>query len=1543
VPVDLADFGKKLLRCRPQLQLSIAEVAESTGAVWHCARNVERMGRSNVLGQVVWRPMDDDKKTAASQVGRSWVPSTHMDGWEAPFNHCSSLGDPMRKAKLHWSRSRLSLAIHLISTLLLPLFSTHNLIGQQVPANTTASSDLRTSLLSLPFNNTSWVQQDPYSFLPIDDDSTMLSRQPSQFEFADFMSSPRNYTSPFPGDQLRAWVETRGDSDALTMALPWLLPIMFEIGYASPTGIGQMRPTSEGNAPLISAGRPGSRQHSLYAALEDALIARHSPVAESALLLFTQLDDPALANKALQADYSELRDFPWLLSETPWSADMLPAGPFEPRFPNADKLLANIVFSRPYELPYSFGDILDPYPFTPVKFIIGSNERCVPADPSPPCSNSVDHCIPILPPQTCLESEQYSNNTTLPDFASLHATHPASSPEALHEMQATWWNSLRSISERVLVVTDHPGEQASLADALDQFIHKQSPAIGTSSISQLEEEAVSFTDLILAPQPNDQQSTEQTISFLVHAELQERALELYALLSLARSGVALPVNVDLTNTETILHDFSGSIHKPFVTTQVHDELDLAQYQKMNDEYAKNSPSCTATKSVLTARDLSLTSDTYLEHFDIICKGGTTLRVEYFGAIPIGFRTALHRIPRIFDFLDMSLAFEAANQNAGDDTRISDIELVQDTPEMSIPMLLAAIYNPSVPWRFVHEDLALSVTHDYWWLFEEPQESRFVGGAYASNLAPSDEAYQSQLNSLTATVGNVLGAFGAEGISSKVRPAVNALSNGNDVWVPVPCPPANPGGPPAGICGVQHQFHRNPIKVGWSNALDAIDAQVRSMQTELNGSVIHNQQCNTANTAQPHVRIVLRPDLKRYITTYSWLADIPHDTTPNRANSRYCEFGFERGTSLSDTDTEALRKALAIDPAFLERNQLDLTDTRGDSGRSFGIAISALLARTDRQKAGMRFLHQEALEPLFERDPLEPNGAFLNANIESSVPELSNFEMAMLTRTDEGLRYSLILRALRTLIDNVRTPNLLPNGVGNGDTLGWHESAIERPLLSKDSITKATEAYGNLVSKASAKADDKAQQIIQSIPTNPPDGWTIGIGIGFNGPIPFGGFSFSIGGASISLDFSGAGLPSAIPSWQGVKFPLEVSVPKAEIPLPNPTTPKMMSFLRGALPGFDQIRTRTMKSRDRLYSAASLPKGADPINTVVTWDSIPPVDWRPGEFSHDNVAGRAYLAGMIARAWPALSDEEKALIDDAIKQPYFPTDIADLVARRADQGLEIRKIQDREWFPTTILLDGLLPAKQPGRPCPISGCIDLSNDKAVDAYIDDFNTRATGAFADQRHTAEHHMPKGKLLSSDLPAISIAYGNDFQFLLITYTWETRSGTVMLERLSRTPYFLIDRVRKNPYGHVYEEMTAALGAMASSPNAPPSQALAYFETSFTEEFMDSVEYSKAMTDPLFEDFSKQIMQAAQDFWDSWTNHAQQESKAGHDEPGYTDPFIPPDSGAAFMKCFDPPWQYEWEENMTFDQWITYEENSAFGKEVSQGKLPPPIPILH
>jgi hypothetical protein len=52
----------------------------------------------------------------------------------------------------------------------------------------------------------------------------------------------------------------------------------------------------------------------------------------------------------------------------------------------------------------------------------------------------------------------------------------------------------------------------------------------------------------------------------------------------------------------------------------------------------------------------------------------------------------------------------------------------------------------------------------------------------------------------------------------------------------------------------------------------------------------------------------------------------------------------------------------------------------------------------------------------------------------------------------------------------------------------------RPLLSNGTVAKITAAYAKLVTDTANKADERAQQIIASVPTDSPSSWAIGISI-----------------------------------------------------------------------------------------------------------------------------------------------------------------------------------------------------------------------------------------------------------------------------------------------------------------------------------------------------------------------------------------------------------------------------------------------------------------
>jgi hypothetical protein len=665
-------------------------------------------------------------------------------------------------------------------------------------------------------------------------------------------------------------------------------------------------------------------------------------------------------------------------------------------------------------------------------------------------------------------------------------------------------------------------------------------------------------------------------------------------------------------------------------------------------------------------------------------------------------------------------------------------------------------------------------------------------------------------------------------------------------------------------------------------------------------------CNTAKISQPHVSVLLKPDFSRSLTTYSWQGD---------KVSFPCVFSFERAVNLPLLTLQTIKAALALDPWFLERNQLDLMDSRADQGEALATAASALLAREQRQSAGRDLIRQQALMPFVQVDSWSPwrPGA-------DSDDRMRAVRRDLLATTADGIRDLQLFRQIDLLFENVRTPNVLPTDVATSPLIRA-AGGVPTPLIDSGEIGAITTAYTPLLQKTAAAANAQAAQIVSSIPSGSPSSWSFGIGIGIGGPVPLGGITFSIGNFSVGLDFSGPSLPSVVPSWMGAPIPL------------NP--PQLAPAARSS-----RFRSAYRALAEGLLARPAAPDGGGTIETAITNDTIPPVIWTPGELAQDNPAGRKFLAGLLARALPAMSDEEKALVADALKQPSFPADVANLVAHRADQGLEIQKLQDKEWYPTHIELAGLLPAKRPGQPCPVTGCIDLSDSHAVDAYLDEFNKRARQSFQAQVAAARQKSPNGKPFASDLPAMSLTYGNDFRFLLTTYTWDSQNGPVTLQDLERTPPFIVDQVRNDPTGHVYERwILAASNALnASSPNAPPSEAAELFQKSFIDEFAETVDHSLGLSDALYPAFVADVEAKAKAFWDTWSAQ-----RGSNNTAPYQNPFVPPYPTAPMLKFFDPPWQHEWEDGMTFEQWVIYEQNSPFTKLMLNGQIIPPTPIVN
>jgi hypothetical protein len=121
-----------------------------------------------------------------------------------------------------------------------------------------------------------------------------------------------------PCEQLLVdWINANAKSDSLIQAFPSLVfylefnpaPLQFPARYQS-------------KAPPFLAGASRSTRRALIAAIEDVLIQHASPTSEAALLLFSELDDPTLANKAKGAVYGALQKFPWLIDDE-WASNIV--------------------------------------------------------------------------------------------------------------------------------------------------------------------------------------------------------------------------------------------------------------------------------------------------------------------------------------------------------------------------------------------------------------------------------------------------------------------------------------------------------------------------------------------------------------------------------------------------------------------------------------------------------------------------------------------------------------------------------------------------------------------------------------------------------------------------------------------------------------------------------------------------------------------------------------------------------------------------------------------------------------------------------------------------------------------------------------------------------------------------------------------------------------------------------------------------------------------------------------------------------------------
>jgi hypothetical protein len=1250
-------------------------------------------------------------------------------------------------------------------------------------------------------------------------------------------------TGTEPCEQLVSdWMQRNATTETFLQTLPSLLQYL----ALDPSSEDQTR----AKAPPFAAGAAGSTRRALLSGMYNAIVAQGSPTATSALLLFSELDDPDLSSKAKNASYDALRRYPWLIDEqvTLWLVNGMHYHEQDPKKrahpENARALLREFLFKSPLELPYGFPSLYDLSTLT---------------------------SKPIAPPPGA----------------------------AGKKLETVAWDAVYSVTNAVLRTWTDLDRISVLADRRQSIISDSAsifgPALYRFSIGE-----IAYTAGQLAAGIDDdfdlRQRRQKTGELLAELELERRAVVLYALLSATRLKIQVPSPIDLSNADTILDRVSSSTRSIKVHTRVVENIDRKAYDQKNADFERNAETCKVTITELIERVVSFQLDLFVETFRVTCEDHRRFRFSAAQRIPPGYVATWKRHPRIFDFIGLSLALEiedAAEWRA----RPPDLDLVRATTTQSIPALLAALRDRSIPWKFLRDWMLAKYQPTFDWIVQADMppllRSSLLRG---TNIAATDEQYEQVKNFVVASATAELNYNAKKRVWDGIGPTADGLPsqvhrcerycdrNGN--------------------CGMQCGNRPNELKRALIESLNSLVHELNELADSINARQTFGlkRECqNRAEQDSSRVSILFDPKVTRYLVEYVW--------TDASARTQ-CTFGFERPLELPEDMAEILRKALAEDPQVLTRFNLDIAPTSRDKSSRTATAISNAANRSKNYKTATQLLHATALYPLyrnFQRFHVNATGYDYSRGYSQAMAQAVRWPVLRdaFTKSDQGLLYDRHFQVFDYVFGWFQPEALRYND--------YDKNSLRVPLdIDPTIIRSIIDTNNQLVSRANGAADEIIRATLAAVQSAQNPGWSIGISIGTTGYSTFGMMNFSINGIGANIGFSlpSIALTNVVLDWRGIKLPVNLGHIGHGYPLrsiPN-------SLL-------------TANNRSSEVPGTSI---------AVPWTKVPPVSWAPSELDNQLPANRALFAALLTRALPALTDAEAREVLDALKLPKFPVELANKLFVKSHQGIEMLKIAAGEWYPTSIDLR-LVPVKRPGQPCPTNGCVDPANEQQLDKYIRDFNDVERKRL--EKEVAELRSNDGRPFRSDVPAVTITYGPDFIVMVTQFAWPTKKGTVITERiLQRTPPFIVDRVRANPSGHEFEKWVATLVEGLATPNGVSDTGISEAKGSWIEELGDRIKLAQSLsTDPLFQAFLKQVEQAWSQFWGDFQNHGEKETEGGVKDD-FANRFVPPNYGVPMLRFFEPPWQHAWEQGMTMEDWLVYQRTSAFYKRVrDRGGRPP------
>jgi hypothetical protein len=830
-------------------------------------------------------------------------------------------------------------------------------------------------------------------------------------------------------------------------------------------------------APPFHSGAPGAARYRLLSAIVNDLAARHTPLGNLALLMFKEIDDPSLRQRADTADYAPLRAFPWLVGHSDWM-DWIFIGlhPDEP---------TSVNFGSPE------------YPVTTDQAKAGllPHVRAYLAD------------LDISPPvrASIINFSDYTDDGPYSWGHLKKAERTSKLDQRVVHEQLT--NFARMQSRRIaatLGVSAYPDEEVI---TLDSDYERSRRIQGSGSIAMGYYDAIGYTSKCCS------ENFIRLAKILESQESRLLALGSYGLLINQRKSHGLPLDIGMHEIFVRL----SRIDPPAASKKTHivESFVPSLLATAAGSDLSKMAECNPRATVVVGREIALRSRNYIETLEGDCSSGKSARFVKHGVISTDMARMLEINPYFLDIADVSLT--ARELDAGRRRTPDNIDLVRADPARAFTLNLALLAHPEAPWSYVRDALLQSWPLSTEWFTPGwrpvPSLSTTLGISYHDQIVlRSLQDFNSKRSAALQEQMNLLEHEARYHFVDGVRGFVNAIHPtfyGCDQY-------QDSRG--TGYSCSDRPTGKNKLVAQLNRLLDEADAFGRKSRS------VMDSVCATFRAHDyDYIITLINGDGTEFLTQYV---------------SKGCFIAADGPLSPRELPAEAkdwLLIALQDDPIFLNRLQIDFIASSWNEPNPIIEALS--VAGTAREAANETERYLESTDLLFYlpsiRAPLDYRDLKAQG-VYDWIAERSPFGVVTspLMRSLAGQQLAADLTQLDILKSRVRTLPTQRRVVVNGSLLV--DSLTTRMRVTDSFIQSLYGAERKAIAKVDLKVDEKVAETLSAWKPQQSE-FFIALSLGI-GPAIVPGLSFTFNGVGLNVELSGMRKVMIVPEVPPFKIP-----------------------------------------------------------------------------------------------------------------------------------------------------------------------------------------------------------------------------------------------------------------------------------------------------------------------------------------------------------------------------------------------------------------------